>query len=169
VRPCGQAMSVQKRRRTAGLNELLHTGGVTTSALAEILAKVARSDLGCDADVGRHRLQRDNLHIFNQHKVAQDLQLSDGSIFVWSFLNPHTWLPDLVERSPRLQVVFAAALERYPVSAAQPWHLAVAFDEFAPGNKLQVDNSRKCVVSCYEYTCGPTDWATHRQGDVCQM
>jgi hypothetical protein len=62
--------------------------------------------------------------------------------FPWEFVHPSRVVPQMVAESPLLAGVFKRAIARYPPSMEHPWRLVVAWDEFAPGNKLKVDNSR---------------------------
>ena len=66
-------------------------------------------------------------------------------------LNPNLLLSRVVSEVPVLQRWFAEALEQKPSTRDQPWHLLVAWDEFAPGNKLKVDNRRKVMNLCFSF------------------
>lgn len=81
-----------------------------------------------------------NYDVFNKYRVVVQLHLGDGSLFDWEILDPAAWLSALVHRSAKLQEVWSEALQRHPVGATSPWRLVLGFDEFAPGNKMQVDN-----------------------------
>lgn len=117
---------------------VLHVGGITMKGLQELLERVQRAEL--DGPVSRKLLNTANRVQLDKHRVEQDLTLKDGSVFKWEYLNPHTWMGALIERFEDLQDLFAVALRMHPVSRERPWRLVVAFDEFAPGNKLQCDN-----------------------------
>ena len=52
----------------------------------------------------------------------------------------------LAERED-LRNVFLEALEMTP----SPWHLVIGFDEFAPGDKMKVNNRRKCMVVNFSF------------------
>ncbi len=65
-----------------------------------------------------------------------------GDTFIWEFVHPNRVVPQMVAESPLLASVFKRAIAEYPPSMEHPWRLVIAWDEFAPGNKLKVDNSR---------------------------
>ena len=57
--------------------------------------------------------------------------------------------------------LFAGALAENPPSLERPWHIILGFDEFAPGNKLKVDNSRKCMNLSFTFLeFGQSVWCT---------
>ena len=57
--------------------------------------------------------------------------------------------------------LFATTLAENPCSFERPWHIIVGFDEFAPGNKLKVDNSRKCMNLSFTFReFGQAAWCT---------
>lgn len=76
--------------------------------------------------------------------VVERLQLSDGIMFEWEFIAPGKFLPKLVERSHKTRAIFSAAVRECMPTAASPWRLVVAFDEFSPGAQLKADNTRFC-------------------------
>jgi hypothetical protein len=115
------------------VRDLLHVGGVSMKGLQEILRR-----LQCPAN--RSTLQRVNRDVFDQHRVVQALNTLDGGQFLWEYLGPDSWMAAVVERRPSLNAAFAEAWRRHPASPTRPWSLVLGFDEFAPGNKLQVDN-----------------------------
>lgn len=77
--------------------------------------------------------------------------LHGGETFEWQYVDPATWLASMVSRSPVLQDMFASAWQRSPSSSERPWRLVLGFDEFSPGNKLQVQNRRKCMVLSFSF------------------
>lgn len=131
-----------KRQRLSDVGSWLHTGAISTVGLAELIKKIADSPTDASS-VTRRTLQLANYDVFDRHRLKINLPMVDGTEFGWEIVNPLTWWPELVSRSPELQSVFSTALARHPVSVRQPWHLVVGFDEFAPGNKLRVDNRRQ--------------------------
>ena len=51
----------------------------------------------------------------------------------------------MVSESAPLQQLLKKALRESPSSRERPWSLVVGFDEFVPGNKLQLQPSRKAM------------------------
>ena len=71
-----------------------------------------------------------------------------GEPIVWETLEPSRLWCELIASSPRLSALIAVAIGERPPSPTSPWHLIIAFDEFAPGNKLNVNNSRTSQRRC---------------------
>ena len=62
--------------------------------------------------------------------------------FVLEFAEPALLISELVSSSDALSAAYSAAIEAH---GATSWRMIVAFDEFAPGAKLRVDNRRKAM------------------------
>jgi len=122
----------------AKLQEILHTGGVSTLGLARLLKRLSDAD-DVPVEVFRKRLMSANKDEFRKHEWKIQLQLADGEPWTWSLLDPATTLSTLLEKSKDLQAVYADAWRRVRCSPESPWRLVVAFDEFTPGNKLNLD------------------------------
>ena len=69
----------------------------------------------------------------------------------WTMLDPNRLLVEMGHSSARVNAVWAEAWAANPPSQARPWSLVLGFDEFAPGNKLQVDNRRKMMVLSFTF------------------
>ena len=82
---------------------------------------------------------------------TETLQCSDGVERTWELADPCKLLQLTLEHSPRLQHRYGLALQRHECTVENPWHIWVGFDEFAPGNKLSIDNRRKCMCCYYNF------------------
>lgn len=85
-------------------------------------------------------------HRFDGLKTTLKLDLIKGGSHDWTVADVGLLLPRLISESGALQSAYASAVRTRPPTSQQPWNLIVAWDEFAPGNKLAIDNSRKCLV-----------------------
>lgn len=122
------------RRTAADLRSLLHVGGVSIAGLSKLLPTRAGLPSGVPSESS---LRSQNLEAFNtMHKVLK-LPLVDGGTFDWEVVDVSKALPAYVANSPQLREMYAAALQMHPPLLSRPWSAVVAFDEFAPGNKLQ--------------------------------
>lgn len=74
-----------------------------------------------------------------------------GETFLWELVHPNRVVPRMVAESPLLADVFKRAIAEYQPSMEHPWRLVVAWDEFSPGNKLKVDNTRKCMNLSFSF------------------
>ena len=133
----------RKRQRTDLLQNLLHTGDVTTRALVAIVSKI-REHPEHMHNASRHILSDANLERFMQLRHVEPLDLRDGTTFNWEFCEPNRMLASMVHECSPLEELFIKAANEYPCSANQPWSLIIGFDEYTPGNKLSVHNERKC-------------------------
>jgi hypothetical protein len=83
---------------------------------------------------------------FDELAVTVNMPLTLGGTFMWEFVHPSRVVPHMVAEAPLLASVFKRAIAEHPPSIEHPWRLVVAWDEFAPGNKLKVDNSRMSMT-----------------------
>ena len=140
-----------KRRRTENLQELLHVGGISEVGLQRLMRRIGTVGLE-SLDVSRRQLIEANAVVWNGHRVVDLMPLADGGgDWSWEYLSPNSWMSALVGRSPALQQAFSEALARYPCTEQRPWSLILGFDEFTPGNKLNIDNARKCMVLSFSF------------------
>ena len=72
--------------------------------------------------------------------------MKDGTEFEWELADPCKVLSVLVSESPALAETYLNAVRRSRPSHTNPWHLVVGLDEFTPGNKLRVDQTRNSWV-----------------------
>ena len=139
-----------KQRRRCGdvgnATSILHTGSISTTGLAELVRRLRAQSIDLD-NIGRRSLRTANYDLLVRYGVVDKLPLVEGGeSFEWTYLAPAAWLAALVGKSSALESIFAAALATAPCSMHRPWSLIIGFDEFAPGSKPAVNNSRKCMV-----------------------
>jgi hypothetical protein len=127
-------MADRKRRRrsdeTASLRLLLHTGGITVGGLSELLKKLQAVDL---EHSGMHFLRGANTEQFMKIRHSFTMPLIAGGTWDWELADPNLLLQLAIDTSPYLRQLYSAAVRRSRPSAANPWHLAIGFDEFMPG------------------------------------
>lgn len=142
------AASSSKRPRLGHARDLivdgLHVGGVSLVGLQSLLSRLG-------TNVSANSVKSVNHEVFERYSIKEELVLVDGQTFEWQYVDPATWLASMVGRSPVLQDMFASAWQRSPSSSERPWRLVLGFDEFSPGNKLQVQNRRKCMVLSFSF------------------
>ena len=88
---------------------------------------------------------------FSEVECTVDLPLKDGGDYTWTFVDPGLLLAKMVSECSALGAVYSAALAENPPRQDAPWHLIIAWDEFAPGDKLRVDNRRKAQVLSFSF------------------
>jgi hypothetical protein len=130
---------------------LLHLGCLSNRGLKIILneLKAEPVDLehACDSRVDKvFREKCDALC----HVIEMPLNNPPGS-FSWTLLDPNKLLCEVVQQSRILTGLFKDAAARSPPTMANPWSLVVGFDEFTPGNKMQIDNGRKCMNLSFSF------------------
>lgn len=102
----------------------------------------------CSVRLCKHNSQQ---HRFRAVRHTLQMPLTAGGTFTWEFADPNALLASMVAHSRQLNALFTEAVRRSPPSLDKPWSLVVAFDEFAPGNKLKVDNRRKTMVLSFSF------------------
>ena len=144
------AANPHKRQRASLLQNLLHTGEVTTKALASIISKIREHPEYLQLST-QYALTEANLASFMQVRHVEPLALRDGTIFNWEFCEPNRTLALMVHECPLLEAIFVSAANKHPCSASRPWSLIIGFDEFTPGNQLSVHNERKCMNLSFNF------------------
>jgi hypothetical protein len=146
-----------KRRRVAEkaaaadmLLKSLHVGTISMKGLADIM-------VGCPQfeDTTAKQIRKDlgelNQRAFRQIARQVQLPLSSGGELTWTYARPAELMRTVMEQSPGLQDAYAAAWARSPPSPKSPWRLIIGFDEFTPGNKLNLEHSRKTMVLSFSF------------------
>ncbi len=134
---------MERKRRRADqaevLRRLARAGGGSIAGLSNIIAELQRSAVDV-AGMPAHRAQvgRSLLQQFDGLKHTIEMPLSGAGEFSWELVDPALLLMESVRRSPALAEAYQRAATLRPPSADRPWSIIVAYDEFAPGNKLQV-------------------------------
>ena len=139
-------VSMPPNKRPRNLTSILHSRSISTQGLTDLVRRLRAQSIDISS-VGRRSLRKANYELLDRYGVVDTLPLvEEGATFEWNYLAPAAWLAALVGKSSALESLFAAALAKAPCSIHRPWSLIIGFDEFAPGNKLAVHNSRKCMV-----------------------
>ncbi len=152
-----------KRRRLAPFENLLHRGGVSIAGLTEIL-----SELGHDT-VARSSLQNLNLDRFMELRKVIRAQCGGDTFVDLEMLDVTKALPAYLANSLGMQRLHADAATRSPPTLERPWSLVAAYDEFAPGNKLQASGQTRQHVAVLDlHRCLARVVGTTRQlGPTC--
>jgi len=145
----------RKRRRTTAadiLRRVAGAGGVSAAGLSDIIAELqaAGSEVQ-ELASSRRVISRAILDTFDEFRLVLQMPLIEGGFFDWELLEPGRLMAETVHRCPLVRQAFTAAVAASPPSVRNPWHLVVGFDEFAPGNKLKVDNRRKAMVLSFTF------------------
>ena len=128
------------------LHQLLHTGRISSDGLSRLLKKLSSNDNDpSEITIARHLLKI-NSAAFQTLGWQVSVQLTDGRQWLWKLLDPCKTLAAIVEKSPGMQALYAQAWRLTPSTPATPWRVVIGFDEFTPGNKLSLDQNRKCMV-----------------------
>ena len=82
---------------------------------------------------------------------VEKLTSKRGPLLDWNFADPSRLVQLTLSRCTKLQLVYERALQKHPCSSERPWKLIVGFDEFVPGNKLKLDNSKKVMNLVFNF------------------
>ena len=117
------------------------------------IAKLSR-DVELDADeqypLDRRQIHNDLREESRLLSFALTLPTESGE-YQWELLEPNLLLAHVVGSCPALQDVYRVALEAWPPTPDRPWDLMVCYDEFAPGDMLDYDNTRKTMVLAFNF------------------
>ena len=123
-------------------------------------AKLSR-EVELDADeqypVNRRQILNDLGEESRLLRLALKLPTESGE-YQWELLEPNLLLAHVVGSCPALQDVYRVALEAKPPTPERPWDLMACYDEFAPGDMLNYDNSRKTMVLAFNVEQLGTSW-----------
>ena len=143
-----------KRQRSLLTKDLLanisHRGGVSSLGLRELLREVADM-LNIPVHVpykGQHQAERE---MFDKLSISIPLPLLDGGEFKWKLIHPTRLLTEAVRSIRCIADCYSAAFRRQPPTLERPWSLVCAFDEYIPGSKLKIDNTRKAQVFSFTF------------------
>lgn len=133
------------------LRSLLHRGGISRKGLEELLRELA-TFTELPGGASGWKLRGENNSKFMGLRVALPMRREGGGEpFQWEFADPAKLLAFSVAASPCLARAFADAVREHPPDPERPWRAVVGFDEFAPGDKLNVDNRRKAMVLSFSF------------------
>jgi len=160
-----------KRQKLDSVPRLLHLGNLSNTGLGALLGELRRSSLD-PASVSRDDIS-DAFHSrFDDMSVVTPMAVLDyAEPFRWELLNPGRLISTMVSELPALAAAYSSALAKHPCSIDAPWDAIFVFDELSPGNKLKVDNSRKCLNISISFKQLSTsilcnDWAWHSFASV---
>ena len=139
ARPRHPSSIMPPRRRQAPWQSALHEGGISLRGLESILRKAGVQG------AGKRSIRAANREVLERVLHVETLALTDGGEFLWELAEPNLVIQTMVNESPALQEVYAAAARRFPCDQAHPWRLMLAMDEFTPGNKFLKKNRRKTM------------------------
>ena len=139
-----RSVAYQENPRTQHLQNLLHTGGISVRGLGAILQKLRAADLQKTAN--RFELAEVNLVRFLQVRHTELVPIiGEVEPFEWEMAHPLRLVSLMIAESAELKRLFEAAAARHPCDAQHRWRIIIGFDEYIPGNKLQLHNQRKCM------------------------
>jgi len=156
------------------LKSFCRLGRITNAGLQELLSKLRNNPelLGASRLDISHEFQAR----FNAVRTTITVELVGGGTWDWPIADPGLLLQkvqtsnickhertrldnsfrayvlcllsvwEVINECPKLCRLYLEALTTNPCSRDRPWHTLVGFDEFTPGDKLKVNNQRKCMV-----------------------
>ena len=136
--------SAKRQRRCGALQSLLHEGFISNTGLLKVLQKMRASEENLACATARD-INEAYSASYKRFKVSDKFPLKSGGEFVLDYAEPALLLSELIASSDALSNLYKAVS---CAKGAEAWRLVVAFDEYTPGNKLQVDNRRK-VMNLY--------------------
>jgi hypothetical protein len=104
-------------------------------------------------NIGLYVLQPHRSYILRATEIfcSSELPLKQGGSWKYEFLDPCRLLAFRLEHDRDFAAMFAASVALSPPSLERPWRLAIAFDEFTPGDQFRSDNGRKAMVCSFAF------------------
>ena len=138
-----RSLALRGDARAKHIQYLLHTGGISIKGLAAISQKV---QVAGPQALSNTALYEANLARFlHVRHIVSVPMLNGANDFQWELAHPCRLLSLMLADCPGLERLFLAAVARHPCAANRRWRVVIGFDEYVPGNKLQVLNQRKCI------------------------
>ena len=135
-----------KRQRRELIQSAMDLSGLSNRVLHQILQKTQGEKISWKTMVAlRHER-------FNAVKDELDLQVADGEGRVrLPVANPNRLLEFTASECGGFRAVLEAAYAKHPCSRERPWNLLIGFDEYVPGDKLNVQNARKAMNLIFSF------------------
>lgn len=134
------------------LGRLLHTGGVSKKGLIELLHAIREVAEVPRGIASKWSVDTEALRRFAEMRLTIPMKwATKEGVFEWELADPGKLVAYSVVGYSSLQQAFERAILEHPPSPEHPWRCIVGFDEFAPGNKLKVDNRRKAMVLSFSF------------------
>ena len=133
-----------KRAKLDPEGSLLKVGIAATSSSDVELRRILQAREGSDAPTIK-KLRAARYDRFDPVMRTIEVETDDGGTWTWHLCQPNLLFATMVSESAPLQQLLRESLRSSPCSRDRPWNLLVGFDEFVPGNKLQLQPSRKAM------------------------
>ena len=154
--------SAKRQKKAEGLR-----GSAACHGVSDQHIRLVMRSLGSSAIAQRALTEARRKH-WDRVMTTIDIDTLDGGNWTWPLCHPGLLLSCAVAESPSLQRLFRDALRARPCSREAPWSLVIGYDEFVPGNKLQLMPSRKTMNLSFSFMELGADRADRRikQGHV---
>ena len=133
-----------KRAKLDPQGTLLKVVTQATSCSDSELRRILQAREGSDAPSARV-LRAARLERFDAVMRTIEVETDDGGTWTWPLCQPNLLFAIMASESAPFQQLIRESLRASPCSRERPWNLLVGFDEFVPGNKLQLQPSRKAM------------------------
>jgi hypothetical protein len=136
-----------KRQRNARIQSVMDINGTSNNSLHTIFNK-----LTVDQNVGRKTLTKLRRERYDAVKDTLHVRaaVGEGEIAI-PYANPNRLLEYTSSVSDGFRAILEAAFIKHPCSRERPWNLLVGFDEYTPGDKLNILNGRKAMNLIFSF------------------
>ena len=141
----------QKRRKVVSANlasslgKVVDSAGLSQRALRRVLGAVA------DESVSRRQLQHISKDRFEKVKCTMRFPKEGGGEVAFEMSHPASLLALVAEENAIFRTWLQDAWCAKPSSPSNRWRLLIGWDEFVPGNKMAIQNSRKTMVLSFSF------------------
>ena len=133
-----------KRAKLDPQGTLLKVVTQATSCSDSELRRILQGREGSGAPSTK-RLRAARFDRFDEVMRTIEVETDDGGTWTWPLCQPNLLFAIMASESAPFQQLIRESLRASPCSRERPWNLLVGFDEFVPGNKLQLQPSRKAM------------------------
>ena len=137
---CVGLADTSPQHRSDCLLRLVSSKGVSESALRKVISAISTEQ------VSRRELQSAVQQRYGLVKHTMRLPGVDVDEVAIDMIEPKKLLTLVLSENDHMRRWFDEAWGAAPSSQARPWRLLIGWDEFVPGNKQAIQNSRKTMV-----------------------
>ena len=139
-------VSGDKRRRLTTLSNWTAVDNVSISSLRKVIQMIRTDGVDITKTISNREMAHAYNFLFDEVSETIPLQLADAAgTWDWVLAEPARLIQLSLSESPELRRLYLNALRKHPCSESAPWNVVFAYDEFAPGDKLKVNNRRKTM------------------------
>ena len=142
---CVGLADTSPQQRNDCLLRLVSSKGVSESALRKVISAISTEQ------VSRREVQSAVQQRYGLVRHTMRLPGADADEVLIDMIEPKKLLTLVLSQNDHMRRWFDDAWRVAPSSQSRPWRLLIGWDEFVPGNKQAIQNSRKTMVLSFAF------------------